>query len=297
MTRFQHEFTFTVPLTGSVDTVFKALTDPAALERWFAEHVDIDAREGGAFRFWGRHTYGQPSAEDANQTLVSYEPPTSLAFTWHLLGRDSTVTWTLAEAEEGNGAQTMITVVHDFDSAPDINRVTEFVDDLWRIHTGSLCFYLNGEEDVFRPDYSDNSPGVRCEMLIHAPRDKVFAALIVPEHIKNWFPAPAPVVDQRVGGDYGFGFSFEKVCETISPTPMKLLEFVENEKLTITWPDWRGDASVPDQRVTWLLEDRDGKTHLTLLHDGFTRTVDVSDYPFGWQEFMVKIREVAESIA
>ena len=294
MTRYQYEYAFPVPLTGSVETVFKALTDPAALVQWFAEHVEIDAREGGAFRFWGRHTYGQPTADDATQALVSIDAPNNLSFTWQLLDRDSTVTWSLAQGEGED--QTMITVGHEFESLPEITRAEELIDDLWRIYTGALCFHLNGEEDVFRPDFADMSPVVRTSIMIDAPREKVFAALITPEHIKGWFPAPDPVVDPRVGGDYGFGFSFEKDGETISPPPMKILEFVENEKLTITWPDWRGDASVPDQHVTWLLEDEGGKTRLTLLHDGFTRTVDVSDYPFGWLQFMNKIRDVAQGI-
>ncbi len=290
----KYEYAFPVPLTGSVETVFKALSDRAALEAWFAEHVEIDAREGGAFRFWGRHTYGQPTADDANQSLTVFEAPNKLGFSWRLLDRDSTVTLLLAPAEDAD--QTMITVGHEFESLPEINRAEQLIDDLWRIYTGALCFYLNGEEDIFRPDFADMSPVVRTHIMINAPREKVFAALITPEHIKGWFPAPDPVVDPRVGGDYGFGFSYEMDGQTISPPPMKILEFVENEKLTITWPDWRGDASVPDQQVTWLLEDADGKTRLTLLHDGFTRTVDVSDYPFGWQQFMDKIRDVAQGI-
>lgn len=294
MTRYQYEYAFPVPLTGSVETVFTALTDPAALQRWFAEHVEIDAKEGGAFRFWGRHTYGQPAEKDADQVLVAFEPPNKLGFTWRLLDRDSTVSLSLSEGEDEG--QTMITVGHDFESIPDITRAEHLIDDLWRIYTGALCFYLNGEDDIFRPDFADMSPVVRTSIMIDASRENVFAALITPEHIKGWFPAPDPVVDPRVGGDYGFGFSFEMDGETVSPPPMKILDFVENEKLTITWPDWRGNASVPDQRVTWLLEDQGGKTRLTLLHDGFTRTVDVSDYPFGWQQFMDKIRDVAQAI-
>ena len=77
---------------------------------------------------------------------------------------------------------------------------------------------------------------------------------------------------------------------------MEILEFVENEKLTITWPDWRGDPSVPDQKIAWVLEDIGGKTRLTLTHTGFTRAVDVSDYPFGWMEFINKIKEVSEAL-
>ena len=57
--------TFTCPLTGSPDRVFSALTDPGQLRRWFAERVEIEPRQGGAFRFWGRHTSRRPPIERA----------------------------------------------------------------------------------------------------------------------------------------------------------------------------------------------------------------------------------------
>ena len=296
MTEHNYEFLCPVPLTGNLQQVFEALSDPQALAAWFAEYVEIEPRVGGAFRFWGRHTYGVPGREQATQTVLRFEPPELLAFSWRLLDRDSEVTWTLSEEQGDNGTVTKLKVNHNFPSIPEIGRAAALIDDLWRIQAGNLCFYLNGETDMFRPDFADPSPEIRCEIVIAAPPERVFAALVVPEHIKRWFPAPNPVVDPRVGGDYGFGFSFEMDGKTIEPPPMKILEFVENKKLTITWPDWRMDPEVPDQTVSWILEDLKGKTRLTLLHTGFTRTVDVSDYPFGWWEFMDKIRDVAQSL-
>ncbi len=296
MAAHNYEYKLPLPLTGSLEQVFAALTDAQALSQWFAEHAEVEPEVGGAFRFWGRHTYGQPTAKQATQTIVRLEPPTEIAFAWHVLGRDSEVTWSLNEEEDDAGRSVRLTVRHNFEALPDIGRAAELIDDLWRIHTGSLCFYLNGEKDIFRPDFSNASPEVRNTILIDAAPDKVFRALIEPDYIKQWFPAPAPVVDPRVGGDYGFGFSFEMDGKKIEPPPMKILEFEENRKLVITWPDWRMDPGVPDQKVTWLLDDLGGRTKLTLIHDGFTRTVDVSDYPFGWIEFMSKIGDVAATI-
>ena len=134
-----------------------------------------------------------------------------------------------------------------------------------------------------------------CPVPLTGNLQQVFEALSDPQALAAWF-AEHVEVEPRVGGDYGFGFSFEMDGKTIKPPPMKILEFVENKKLTITWPDWRMDPEVPDQTVSWILEDLKGKTRLTLLHTGFTRTVDVSDYPFGWWEFMDKIRDVAQSL-
>ena len=296
MTKHRYEYAYPVPLPGSREQVFAALTHAEALEAWFAEHVDISNEVGGPFRFWGRHTYGTPADAQATQRLTRLDSPTVVGFTWRVLDRDTEVTWTLDEEAGEGGPVTKITVIHEFSSLPDIVRAEALIDDLWRIHTGNLCFYLHGKTDVFRPDFHDPSPEVKCEIVIDAPPSKVFAALTVPEHIKGWFPAPDPSVDPRVGGEYGFGFKFEMDGQTIEPPPMKILEFEKDRKLTITWGDWRMDPTVPDQQVTWLLEDLGDKTRLTLLHTGFTRTVDVSDYPFGWQEFLDKIAEVAQGL-
>jgi len=300
MTGYSYEYEFPVPLSGSREKAFEALTDRGALEAWFAEHVNVDPREGGSFRFWGRYTFGRPAMDEADQVIVAIEPPTKLAFTWRLLNSDSTVTWRLVDHDGDNGSEMRIRVNHDFDRLPEIARAEQLIDDLWRIYTGALCFYLNGETDIYRPVFANDDPEVRTSIVIDAPPASVFAALIVPEHIKQWFPAPAPVVEPRVGGDYGFGFRYEVDGKTVEPPPMKILEFVENRKLTITWPDWRLGPSVPDQKVTWLLEPmegKDGRTRLTLVHDGFVRAVDVSDYPFGWQQFLIQIRDVAQSLA
>jgi uncharacterized protein YndB with AHSA1/START domain len=295
MTKHNYEYEFPVPLEADRSTVFEHLSNAEKLGTWFAEYVEVEPRVGGAFRFWGRHTFGASDQEQATQTIVRFEPPEVLAFTWHLLDRDSEVTWSLSEEQNDGGTVTKLKVNHEFQGLPDIGRAEALIDDLWRIHTGNLCFHVNGVTDLYRPDFSDPHPEVRCEIVIDAPPEIVFAALITPQHIKEWFSAPDPVVEPHVGGKYGFGFSYELDGKLIEPPPMTILEIVENEKLVTTWPDWRGDPDVPDQQISWLLEDLGGRTRLILLHGGFTRAADVSDYPFGWQQFLDKIRQVAEA--
>ncbi|HNR77763.1 MAG TPA: SRPBCC domain-containing protein [Parvularculaceae bacterium] len=292
----QYVYEYAVPVTfpASQADTFAALSDEKALKVWFAEHAEIDAREGGAYRFWGKHTLDTKRRGDATQTIAHYGPVSTLSFNWRLLGRDSKVTWIVAADGEKTSK---VTIRHEFSSLPDGVRAKEMIDDLWRLNTGNLCFYLMGEREIYRPDFDDPNPVVRQSIVINASPEKVFAALITPEQISQWFPAPAPVVEPKVGGKYGFGFSYEVDGKKVEPPPMTILEFEENRRLAISWPDWRGDASVPDQKVTWTLEPAaDGKTKLTLTHSGFIRAVDVSDYPFGWVEFLNKIGEVAMKV-
>lgn len=297
----EHTFDLTIPLPADRRRVFEALTSAPALETWFAEHAEVEPREGGAYRFWGRHTLGTPTEAAADQRITRFEPGVALAFSWRLLDRDSEVTLTLRddESEEGagDGPRTRLRVEHRLESLPEMGRAVELIDDLWRIHTGSLLHYIMDVDPIYRPDYSDPDPQVRCEMEIDAPPATVFRVLIEPELISKWFPAPAPAVDPRVGGKYGFGFSFELDGKKVEPPPCTILQYEQDKKLAITWPDWRGDSSVPDQKVTWELEDLGGRTRLVLRHNGFMRPVDVSDYPFGWGHFLEEIRNTVDSIS
>lgn len=78
--------------------------------------------------------------------------------------------------------------------------------------------------------------------------------------------------------------------------PTRILELVENERLVSDWPDWRGDETNYTQKITWLLEDQGDGTLLTLVHDGFVRASDISDFPFGWAGFLEGIRDVAQGV-
>jgi len=288
------DYTPPIELPAARPDAFRALTEATALSAWFADGAEVEPREGGAFRFWGKGTLGAATRQSATQRLKVYAPVETVSFFWRLLDRDSTVTWTLAEA---GGNASKIRIRHEFELLPDGARMKELIDDMWRLHAGNLCFYLKGDSSIFRPDLDDPSPEVRIVMTIAARPSRVFAALIEPEQIKKWFPAPAPEVEPKVGGKYGFGMSYEVDGRRVVIPPMKILAFEQDRRLAITWPDWRGDAGVPDQRVEWTLEDLGGATRLTLVHSGFVRAYDVSDYPFGWGEFMDQLAKVATGVA
>ncbi|MEQ8935593.1 MAG: SRPBCC family protein [Amphiplicatus sp.] len=296
MTAFTHEFTCSI--SAPKERLFAALTTESDLRKWFAEYVEIDLREGGAFRFWGKHTLGTPDKDEAMQKIKTLSPPDTLSFAWRLLDRDSAVTWSVFEEKGDDGSlKTKLKVAHAFDLLPDGARAKEQIDDLWRLHCGNLGAWVQSGEGMLLPDFNDPNPQVRQTILINASREKVFAALTTPEHLKQWFWAPDPQVEARVGGRYSLGWSYEIGGQKVEGGPTKILELVPNEKLVTDWPDWRGDANVPVQKVEWLLEDAgSGKTKLTLIHSGFTRASDMSDYPFGWIAFAGALRGVAEAL-
>ena len=60
-----------------VERVWSAVSTPSELVRWFPSSVELEPAEGGTIRF-----SGDPYAEDMSGTVLAYEPPRRLAFTW-----------------------------------------------------------------------------------------------------------------------------------------------------------------------------------------------------------------------
>ena len=290
MSELKHEFTWKLPARPA--RVFAALTDADELKQWFAEHAEIEPKLGGAYRFWGKHTYGAPARAQATQRITKFAPSQALAFTWRIHDRDSEVAFSI-EADPDNGEHSVLKGTHRFAEAPAISRAKEMVDDLWRFNWGNFSAHLNGGQGKLMVDYGDDNARIALSIYIEAPPSAVFRTLIDPEKIQQWFGVAA-AVDPRLGGDWHLKMEFEKDGRKMTAPPMKILEFVENERLAISWPDWRGDKSVPQQRVLWVLKPEGVGTRVELLHDGFIRAVDVSDYPFGWGWFLSRISAVAE---
>ena len=293
MSELIHEFEWTLK-APPVD-VFQALTDSDALRTWFAEHVQIEPKPGGAYRFWGRHSYGTPTAASATQTLTAFEPPNRLVYSWTLEGRNSEVSLSLSpDKDESNAGGTRLNGRHHFSAAPTIARARELIDDLWRIHSGNLQAFLAGGAGITRPDFADPNPQIRASILIEAPVARVFASFLDPAMLNTWI-ASAAEVEAKVGGAYSYGWRYTIGDREVIGGPTRILELVENEKLVTDWPDWRGDGDVPVQRITWLFEPVGERTRVTVVHDGFVRAVDISDYPFGWSFFLSMLKVAIEN--
>jgi uncharacterized protein YndB with AHSA1/START domain len=87
-----------IVLPAPRDDVWDALTDPARLEDWFANEVDVDLRPGGGLSFrWS-------NGEERHATVTGVEPARRLAFEWD---EEGAVEFTLADDADG----TRLTVV------------------------------------------------------------------------------------------------------------------------------------------------------------------------------------------
>ena len=290
-------YEFASPIPAAAERIFRALTDERELARWFAEHARVEPRIGGAYRFWGRHTVGTPNERDATGTITALEPNARLAYEWTVCGVPSAVSLTLTPEETEHGPATSVAVRHELSGPIEQPRPKELIEDWWRLSLGNLAAHATGRGEVLRPDFADPHPEIRLSMTVAAPPAAVFRALTEPDALREWMGAPAPVIEPKVGGRYELGWKYEVDGKEVTGGPMRILDIAADERLVVSWPDWRGDASVPMQSITWLLEAQGAGTKVTLVHAGFTRTVDFSDYPFGWGHFLSEMAKVAERYA
>lgn len=253
--------------------------------------MDIGTDIDEPFRFWGRHTLDTPTAEGATQRIVSWVPHRDLAFTWDIAGVDTQVGVQITVNDAGESCTVLVR--HDVSDTLPFIRERELIDDHWRLAMGNLMCYLAGGDGIVLPDFTDPTPVVQLSIEIDAPRDVVFQTLVTPSLVNQWLGSTTTIVEPHVGGRFVVGWQYQVDGRDVAGGPTHILEYIENERLTLDWPDWRGDVTVTGQTITFVLHDRDGKTQVDFTHSGFTRTTDISDYPFGWVYFLGLLRDVA----
>ena len=284
MSRFSHSFRWLID--EDPGRVFDAWVLEPDLRGWLADEVDVEPIAGGAYRFWGRRVPGAPARSDG--ILLVCEPGARLVFTWAVAGSEGAVDVRIS-AEDGG---TRVEGEHVFVDPPSGPRGAELIDDLWRILGNNLQDHLRGEPSPYRLDFGASPAEVRRTLDVAAPPARVWACLTRPELLNRWIAAMA-VVDPCVDGVYSYGWRYRLGDRDVVGGPSRVLAIEPGRVLVTDWPDWRGDPDVPVQRVRWELAAEGEGTRLTLVHDGFVRPTDVSDFPWGWKGFLHQLAAVA----
>ena len=255
MTEFDLRLRAVVPAPPKV--VYEALTDPAALRVWLAEHAEVDLP--GKYVFWGRFT---PDGAAPHQRVLHVDEHT-IRFAWTLDGVATTTQIEVAEDEDG----TLVTL-----SQSDLPSFSEVLADragargalqtFWSLAIANLADYLADRELTPKCDFTSSE--LHASIVIDAAPDEVFDSMIQPEQFRKWFGANVDI-EPYVGGRFAMG-GFE-----LDPGGAKFVEFEPGRRATLLFAD--------NETTSWELEGSDGKTRLTVVHSGF----DPANPPYpGW---------------
>lgn len=137
-------------------------------------------------------------------------------------------------------------------------------------------------------------------IAIEAPIAVVYAALTTPEQLTQWWGdethrATTMSADLRPGGAWkiagtrgdGGPFSVSGIYRIVE-APSRL-EFTWNHD----WADESDPAALDETVVRYDLAERDGITHLTVTHSGFTSLEDRNDHARGWKSVLSWARAFA----
>jgi uncharacterized protein YndB with AHSA1/START domain len=256
--------------TAPAKEVHQALTDPAAMRVWLAEHAEV---EPGRYVFWGRYT---PEGDAPRQRLLHLDDRT-LRFEWTLDGEETTVELSLAEA--GDDGSTIITLeqtnLPNMQESISGSGSRHVMNTFWSMAIANLVDHVEGREITMLCDFTD--PQLRQEVLIDAPRSEVYQSLIDSAKFRRWFGANVDI-EPFVGGRFSMG-GFE-----LDPVGAKILELEPDRKCVISWSE--------QMSASWELEDSGGKTRLTFVQSGFGD----ADYGawLGWMSGVAELRRFHE---
>jgi uncharacterized protein YndB with AHSA1/START domain len=140
-----------------------------------------------------------------------------------------------------------------------------------------------------------NTDPVIKEITIDASLSKVWKALTEKEQIAKWL-MPSNDFELRVGATFNMlgtskGVEYPHVCT--------IKEIVPEKKLSYTWAV---KNKLGDTLVTYELENRNGKTKLTLTHSGWdtakliTEGTYRDDYNNGWEQVIPGLKKYVENL-
>ncbi len=246
-------------LTYPPERVWKALTEPADLKRWFCDEASIDGRVGGCLEFSGKTVFrtADSTTDSAASSceILAFDPPHELAFRWSIGGVDTTVRYDL----ESHLEQTNLTVTQSGERSPD-ETIAADEPNWWWLALSTLRTYLEDGRADLRLDYDrllEDSP-LRFEVEATTFPWVVWTKLTDAKELRRWWNAVAEI-ELSSGG----AFEFAELADA-APRPTQIIEAVEGERLVYGWA-W---SSTDTSEVSWEIEETDEDTLVRVQDHG-----------------------------
>jgi uncharacterized protein YndB with AHSA1/START domain len=137
----------TYTIASSPEKVFRALTDPEELNRWWTTRSVSNPREGGSFEYIWEFDDPNRNGKQAGEYLEVVADK-KLRYPWEAgnegKGHNTTVEFTFSETAEG----TLLELAHaGYKSGGDWDQVYEMTAQAWGFFLGNLKSYLENGQD------------------------------------------------------------------------------------------------------------------------------------------------------
>ncbi|MDB5213239.1 MAG: Activator of Hsp90 ATPase 1 family protein [Myxococcaceae bacterium] len=253
-----------------VETVWRAITDPARLARWLMQN-DFEPRVGHRFTLREAPTAqwrGWMQCE-----VLELDPPRRMVWSWDGgMDGETTTRVTFEVRPEGRGARLVLRHQGEADATR-----RDALGGGWKRRIGVI-------RHVIGPDYARRVAfGASCE--------RVFDAIATLDGLRGWW-TPLVSGSPSTGGDVRFefrGMDEHIVMHVERASRPSVVEWscVEHASLD----DWKGT------RVLFELAPRGpGGCDLTFRHVGLTRELECfEDCELGWEHFLASIVAYVES--
>ena len=147
----------------------------------------------------------------------------------------------------------------------------------------------------------------RMHQVIHAPRERVYDALIDPASVAQW-RVPAGMTsevhefDAREGGEVRVSLTYDapdRTGKTVGRTDTyrgRFVRLVPNE-LVVEVDEFETEdpALGGEMTITIALSDANGGTELAATHEGLPDGVSPADNETGWREALARLAALVES--
>lgn len=279
-----HQLKRFVLIESPVAQVWRAITEPAELSKWFCQSSVVRMEPGGSY-----HLESTVPHATGNHQVLLVEPNRVLGLNWMIHGNPTQVHLLL----ENLRGMTRVTVKHfipdDFPTMEGIKdslgNVQGGLEYLWCYAFILLKSYLRDSETQFRMESEGDPLGIEWQTTIGCTPDAAFRALVDPEEIKKWNPYCGEIkIQPESGGRYSFGWKAE---EEGTDGPDRIVEFQHGHRVTYTW-----HGQDPKTLVSWTVEPMEGgNTRLRFTHSGFLKNPKlVLEYKLGWAHFLYALK-------
>jgi len=241
-----------------VERVWRALTQPDELAKWWCDEATVDLTPGGTYRFTGRSVFGRPDAIESpgDFEVLDVDENERLEYRWFVDGVETTVTYELTSELE----ETALVVTQRAAAAEADSPGWEGSDDgpnWWWVALPALRSTIEAGAPRLRLDYERVGSGpLRFATPIATFPWAVQAKLLDAAELRRWWDADASI-DARAGGDFRFG---ERAT---GPRTVISLDDEPHPRLVHDWR-WR-DGS--ETRVEWTIEATDDDTIITVCDE------------------------------